>query len=377
MKKKLYCLTKRGKVFYVRWWYHGHCCEKSTRQTARYLAEKRAWEIVKEYTHKKIYFRDYAKNFFKPGSQYLVEKKEDGNPISPAVAQMCSGHLNNYLLARFGDFELEDISPMILRKFLRTLELSNSTKNHIIGTMRTILRFAKYEEKAFSEKAFPEFRRLAPEPKQRDALTFADIRRLFPDDETELLKIWEHLKYAVMFNVMLTSGIRRGEVIALQWQHIVWEKSGLLVLQAIKGDGKTIGLPKSNDTRAVILPDRTLELLQLWHDQTFYSDPEHFIFYGERGDKPMFPTTVSKRFTVGLRNSGIDTMGRNISCHSLRHTYNTRLEGVLPGEILRYMIGHRKASMTAHYLHKTPEDRLLDYAESKKSIDLAWNEENL
>lgn len=97
---------------------------------------------------------------------------------------------------------------------------------------------------------------------------------------------------------MLTSGIRSGEARVLQWKHIVWDQQGILIVQAQKAN-KAIGEPKAKEIRAVIVPKRTITLLKWWLEQTLYKLPEDYIF------------------------PGINTAGRNLVAHSLRHTYNT------------------------------------------------------
>ena len=145
----------------------------------------------------------------------------------------------------------------------------------------------------------------------------------------------------------------------------------MLIIQAVKVE-KVIGIPKNEDQRAVILPQRTMDLLTWWHDKTLFPDDEHYIFHGEWGEKYLYPDTITVNFKKGLTKAKFNKGGRNLTVHSLRHTYNTRMERVLPAEILRYIVGHRTPEITAKYVHVTPEERLEELTEKAKNVEKVW-----
>ena len=131
-------------------------------------------------------------------------------------------------------------------------------------------------------------------------------------------------------------------------------------------------MTQGNEQRAVILAKRTLDMLAWWRDETPYQDPEHYVFSGIDGDHHLNAKTISRKIAPALVAAEIQLEGRILTAHSLRHTYNTRMERVLPGEVLRYMIGHKSEAMTRRYLHKEPEERLVELLEERGKIDKAW-----
>jgi integrase len=60
---------------------------------------------------------------------------------------------------------------------------------------------------------------------------------------------------------MVSSGIRSGELRGLTWQNVLWDKSAILIVQAVKADG-SIGLPKTHEVRGIIIPGRAIDLLR-------------------------------------------------------------------------------------------------------------------
>ena len=293
------------------------------------------------------------------------------------MTKMRTGHLRNYILPKFSDIFLNELEAVDIDNWLIKLtnnktgeKLSGQTRNHIFNTFNIILAEAK-RQKLITANPIDEIERLANKFRKRDTLTINEIKQLFPKDEVELLHIWKRLYFAALYYLMLTSGLRSGEIRALLWAHIIWNMSGILVQLAVKADN-TIGLPKSNEIRGVLLPERTMKMLLWWKKQTPFSKPENLLFYGKDGTTPVNKKTVSKNFKPALLRSGIDIHGRNLVAHSLRHTYNTRMRNVLTEAMLQYMAGHRSKAMTDRYDQATAEDRLKQFLPDKHKIDQAW-----
>ncbi len=206
---------------------------------------------------------------------------------------------------------------------------------------------------------------------RRDTLSLHELRTLFPFDQKKLLQIWRRHDFAVLYFLMLSSGIRSGESRALQWKHVIWDEQGLLIVQAIKAD-KSIGEPKKGEIRAILLPNRAIEVLKYWQKVSPHNLSDDFIFHGQHRNKPISKETVTAGFKAGLKRSGINTEGRNLVAHSLRHTYNTIMRRVLTAEMLREFTGHRSEEMTDRYDNPYLIDRLRQFQSSRQLIDETW-----
>ena len=79
-----------------------------------------------------------------------------------------------------------------------------------------------------------------------------------------------------------------------------------------------------------------------------------------------------KKTVNGIKSEGIDITDRNIVDHSLRHTYNTIMKGILTAEVLREFTGHRSEQMTKRYDNPQLIDRLRQFRSSIKDIDNTW-----
>ena len=127
---------------------------------------------------------------------------------------------------------------------------------------------------------------LAPQNRERDYLRKDELEKLFPRDMDEFLKIWPtvtwHRKeppinYGVMLSIAVSGGLRSGELRALRLKHVSWHNGGVAVVVAKKHNNQE-GRPKQNSTRAVLLPQRTMDLLKWWHSQSKQTEPDDYIF---------------------------------------------------------------------------------------------------
>jgi integrase len=126
----------------------------------------------------------------------------------------------------------------------------------------------------------------------------------------------------------------------------------MVVDRAFDNEGKLGAPKKSRDDdpryRVAFLPDRTWKMLDFWLKNR-EAGPEWLdLLFPFRGH-PISAFFARDRFVIGLENVGISMAFRNLSPHSLRYTYDTKMRGVLSGDILREFIGHRSEAMTDHY----------------------------
>jgi integrase len=279
--------------------------------------------------------------------------------------------LENHLFPAYRNLRLDRFNSVEVENWLASLDLSNQTRNHILDTLKIILREAR-REKVIATNPLADVERMANIYRKRDTLTLEECGLLFPRKKTELLRIWKQPKWAVLFYTMLTSGIRVGEAAGLQWCHIIWETPAiLLVEQAVKSDGE-IGVPKSGDIRGIFLPRRTKFMLAWWREHSPFTELEHLVFFGEGPEEHLNRKTISRKFPLALEAAKINPENRYITAHSLRHTYNSQMRKVLPEGLLQYMMGHRSRSMTERYTNLLPADRLRQFLPAPLKINQTW-----
>ena len=189
--------------------------------------------------------------------------------------------------------------------------------------------------------------------------------RIPPKDKKEMTilppeKIGRYLqeaeKYGVLplFYLELSSGLRRGELLALQWEDLnVKERILTVNKQVTRMEGELdVTEPKTkNSVRKVALSQQAVELLIQEHEQ----HPDNpILFPSPRTGGYWSPDAVSRINRKLLKNAGIE---EHVRFHDLRHTFATHaLTSGVDAKTLSGILGHTNASFTLDtYTHVTSD----------------------
>jgi integrase len=166
-----------------------------------------------------------------------------------------------------------------------------------------------------------------------------------------------------VIGLLVWTGLRRGEAMALRWQDVDLEASVLFVrrsMQRITGRGILIAPTKRHRSdRAVDLDPLVVRILTRHRAR----QAEHRLFFGPayRDEDLVFcwedgrrrdPTTVLKEFRRKLIQAGIEP----VTMHQLRHTQGSllALAGVNP-KVIQERLGHATVQVTLdNYIHLMP-----------------------
>ncbi len=158
-----------------------------------------------------------------------------------------------------------------------------------------------------------------------------------------------------LFLLELTTGLRRGELLGLQWDDLDMESGTLKIdRQVYPVKGKLIiNEPKTKAAvRTIILPPPMLEVLKEYKEQVF----SPWVFPSRiKPEQPVDPGYVRKRLQVILERAGC----KQIRFHDLRHTFATMaLEHGMDVKTLSAIIGHVSSGTTLNiYAHITDDMR--------------------
>ena len=362
---------KKGYVWYFWYWKDNKRIYRSTGKTNKKEAGFYAENFLGSQTPKQIstlsrYTRDF---FIWDRCAWIKRQHAKGRSFSHTMAQMRRAHLKTYILPAFGRKALSSLNSVDVENWLISLPLANQTKNHILRTLNIVMREAAREH-LVSHNPIVDIESLGITPKRRDTLSGNELGALFPADREAFEQVWPILWHGFLYALAVSSGMRSGELRALQWGAVIWDPGGVLVLQAITRDN-IVGEPKGKSRRSILLPDRTINLLELWKTLTRYPDPGDYVFAGRYG-RWLSARSITINLLPGLQRAGINTEGRNIVAHSLRHTYNTKMRELLTGDVLRDFTGHKSIKMTDHYDRPFLEDRLSSFNGLRPQVEAFW-----
>lgn len=184
-------------------------------------------------------------------------------------------------------------------------------------------------------------------PKEMQVLTGEEIQRL-------LIQAKEDGCFELLL-LELSTGLRRGEILALWWDDLDFRTGTLRVerqVQRIQGK-LVVSQPKTRaSSRSILLPAPILKILEQYRQNV---DSRWMFPSPKKEDSPRDPAAVRKKLSAVLKRAGCPA----IRFHDLRHTFATSaLEHGMDVKTLSTVIGHVSSATTLNvYAHVTDEMR--------------------
>ena len=191
----------------------------------------------------------------------------------------------------------------------------------------------------------------------------SEMKILTPDQaNTFLASTVDHPAHA-LYTLAITTGMRAGELLGLQWGDIDLDAGKLTVRRALQQQneaGLVFVTPKSaRSRRTILLSQRAIAALRVHRDRQTFRRKQFgsewreldLVFSGPVGG-PIDPSWSRQTFYAALEAAGIP----RVRFHDLRHTAATLLlmQGVHP-KVVSDMLGHSTVGLTLDtYLHLLP-----------------------
>ena len=279
--------------------------------------------------------------------------------VKPTTAENYRFILDRYILPKLGTQLLKDLTSVKIEKML--IEL---IQEHSESTVRLVsITLSQGLERAVKDRLLP----LNPakgieRPKGKKRIvtpyTSSELRNLLGELES-------HRLFA-FFRLLAYTGARRGEILALRWSDLDFEKATLSISKNRTRIGKTVieqDSTKGGDGKRIVQIDSdTLRLVRdhrkrqieermkagsLWQEA-------NYIFTQESG-LPLDPSTPYQLFKKTAKRLGL----RSESLHSIRHLHATELLNSGVGvHLVKDRLGHSDISTTLRiYAHIRPEQK--------------------
>ncbi len=157
-------------------------------------------------------------------------------------------------------------------------------------------------------------------------------------------------RMGLSIRLMLGTGMRTQEVMALEPKHIAEDGSVIQIRQAVtmtKGTPK-IGPPKSKNSYRDIPVPECLRSAAI----AFWQTDRQLIWHGEQ--TPICnPSLFRRQYALTIAQVG---EVRSLSPHCCRHSYISHLQAMgVDMETIQSLSGHADIDMTEHYLHVQSE----------------------
>ena len=172
-----------------------------------------------------------------------------------------------------------------------------------------------------------------PYPKEKPSLP----KILSREELTLLFDSCLNKKHRVMFRLLYSSGLRRGEILRLTVDDLITK------------DGKCrirINCSKGNKDRYTVLSKKVLSELREYY---LSYRPKNYLFNGRYKGSPMTAGGLRHALTAAVKRAGFK---KDVNLHILRHCFASHaLEEGLNLKTLQYLLGHSTIKTTMIYLH--------------------------
>lgn len=264
--------------------------------------------------------------------------------------------LRTRILPHLGTIPLRDLTPAHIRAWHATLapHYSPTSINAAHVLLSTALRAAVDWELVPRNAAS----RVTP---PRVAVNIPDP--WLPEQVRAFLLASEGHRHETLYRVLLSTGVRIGEVLSLRWRDVDLHGRQVTITRTITRsiDRGTVfsATPKTPSGRRTIpLTDTTVTLLERHHDRQLFARrmmddrwQDHDLVFAGRHGNPLSAPPIRSQFERLLETAGLP----RVRLHDLRHTAATlMLAQGTPVHVVARILGHADPAITlrmyAHYL---------------------------
>jgi integrase len=291
-------------------------------------------------------------------TQHWIDTSLQASDRKETTKVMYAGVARTHILASaIGRLTLDRVRPSHVEGWvveLRRKGLADSTVRSAYTILRAVLDAAVRDGALASNPAAIV---------RRPRVTATEAPHLTPAQIADLLRAAEDTRYAPLFALLVHTGLRRGEALALRWSDVDPEKGLLRVrgtLARVQGrllvtEPKTV---KSRRSVPISAPaDRLLRGIRAAQDEerrragSLWRETG-FVFTTELGE-PCDPRNALRALKVAATRAGIPQAG----LHTLRHSAaSVMLSHGVPLKVVSDILGHSSIAVTGDvYGHVAPD----------------------
>lgn len=328
------------------------CKPEWTEKFALREAEKYAANLERDYregraSDSRIKLQDYT--------EYVLTLKEERGIKHSTITRY--RELTVRIYEKIGHMKLVDIRPKTLNDFYTYLSADGMNKK--TGgklSAKTVCEYHRLLHSIF-EQALKEG--LIPfnpaERAQPPKLVKKDPNYFQPTTVVKIIEALESepLKWRCAIHLLMVTGIRRGELLALRWKNIDFKASTIFICANVLYSvdrGVYLDTPKTpKSIRLISVPRDTIELLEELRQEQLKRQAEagvavDFVFCQETGEKPLHPDSLGDWLTKFAKRHDLP----HLNPHGFRHSMASLLisEG-MDIVTVAARLGHENPSTTA------------------------------
>lgn len=326
---------------------------KTEKEVKRKLAEfKKNRGIFDNVQNSQITVADYAKRF-------LTFKK---TALKPTSYQRLNSTMETYIIPNFNYTAFSELTTQDIQNLINEIskKKSYSTAKKIYDCLNAMY---KYDLGLPPQQQTAKFNPCSNVIINKNIFNTPTVNEIkyFTDDE--IVKIQSEIyrcndkngkmlyPYGLLYIIVLNTGLRIGEILAVTRDDIDLEAKTLTVnknavqIKNENGIGYTVQIQNNPKTfsgnRILSLNNTSIKAIETLFE--IFPNQEYLAL--NSNNRPVTPQNAEKTFSQILKVCNIDSKGRK--CHALRHTFATKLfEQGVDVKMVSHILGHSSSSFT-------------------------------
>lgn len=295
------------------------------------------------------------------------------NDLRPSTLERYCGVFKNYILnSQIGMKKLKDLKAANLQAFYNSLINDKAKSPNIVKTINKLLKTGlnqaiKEHYLIFNPCDNVTLPKLPPKK---------EIQIFTIEEEKAFIKSLADHRNRALFILVLGTGLRIGEVVALKWSdidlkncelkvqrtfkrvHLINNKSSSHKTAVIEQQPKTINSIRTVNIPSTVVEElkrhKTRQLAEKLKAGEIYKDND-LVFPNEVGE-PTDSRNLTRSYARALNKANIPYK----NFHAMRHTFATRLfERDVPLKSVQKLLGHSSIKITSDiYTHVLPDEKI-------------------
>ncbi|VHG10642.1 DNA integration/recombination/inversion protein [Streptococcus pyogenes] len=291
--------------------------------------------------------------------------------VKPQTYDATVTRLNRHIMPTLGNMKVDKITASDIQMLINRLSKYYVNYTAVRSVIRKVLQQGVLLE-LIDYNSARDIILPRKQPNAKKKVKFIDPSDL--KSFLEHLETSQHKRYnlyfdAVLYQLLLSTGLRIGEACALEWGDIDLENGTIAINKTYNKNLKFLSTAKTQSGNRVISVDKkTLRILKLYQMR----QRQLFNEVGARVSEVVFATPTRKYFNASVRQSALDTRCKEagierFTFHAFRHTHaSLLLNAGISYKKLQYRLGHANISMTLDtygHLSKDKEKEAVLYYE--------------
>lgn len=315
--------------------------------------------------------------------EQIIDNKFNANIITEATYARSLGTFNHIKNSDIADIEIQKVTVTELQDFINSKkDYANSYIDKIYEMLGSIFKEAIKRDIIVKN---PLMNVIKPKSSKKDK----EVEALTVEEQKAFVEELKDEQYKNIFLVALHTGMRIGEILALQPKDIDFDNKLINIDNTLTKNktGKVIVGETTKTYESTRKIPITIILEPILKDSiaNYIPNKNNLLFCHSNGSV-IAPSTINTQFKKICKNAGIkvitvkkkhgiDLEGKpkyvnyhtsTVNTHMLRHTYATRcIEAGIPAPVLQKLLGHKDISITINtyttIFNKFKEDALNNY----------------